>query len=253
MRSGKRRLISVFLSNRNSLTGVGSGVILMFCAFITFHFFAPIFISKIPIQPNIGEASIIIPAGGVDTTVNSLRDAGFKKTHAFSYDEAITANSEFTTYHNEKGSYGKKTKQEINTTYILFTGLELFKVPQNLPHLPQKPMVIGYTFAQCYDHGFGLLLPTQLEYSMITKDAYERFLDFSYNNLHDKMHPSDAFRVFTDFHSLHLLMMPCDPKIKVMPKWENIPVIEYESRQMIEPWDSIPKIPEVWRIKERTM
>ena len=211
---------------------------------------APIFLPKKPTQPYVKEISVVIPSGGVQSTVASLRNSGFKKVHAISYDKSPFTGTDFTTYKQIQGNFGVDIDNYVNSTFVLYAGLDSFHVPPNLPKLPNKPMVIGYTFSQCSDGGFALLLPTGLEYSLISAESMRRFNYFSFHVLHGQLPPSEAFRAFAEFHSLHLLVLPCGKSGSKLPKWESLEVLEYESSVQRKPWGAIPKIPEVWRIRD---
>ncbi|OHT02071.1 hypothetical protein TRFO_07244 [Tritrichomonas foetus] len=238
------------INHRTLLAGPFTPFFLIFIALITFNVIAPIFIPKTPKQPNIKDITAIIPNGGIKYAVSSLRTSGFRNVHAISYDINIHSDPFFKSYNSVDGAYGGDVSNLVNTSFVLYTGFSEFKVPMNLPSLPKKPMVIGYSFSQCYENGFALLLPYQLEGSMITFEAMNRFNDFSQNTLKHQTSQSEAFRIFADFHSLHLLLLPCNKKIKMLPKWETIEVVENETDFQVKPWDSIPKIEEVWRIRD---
>ncbi|KAH0791179.1 hypothetical protein GPJ56_004799 [Histomonas meleagridis] len=227
-----------------------SSLIYLIIALITIKIIAPIFLPKKPNQPYIKEITVVIPSGGVQSTAASLRNAGFKKIYAISYDKTQFSNTDFTSYKQIQGNFGGNIENYVNSTFVLFSGIESFHVPLNLPKLPNKPMLIGYTFSQCSENGFSLLLPTSLEYSMITSESMRRFNDFSNNVLHNQFSHEEAFRVFTEFHSLHLLVMPCQKSASKLPKWETLEVIESENNAPRKPWGNIPKIPEVWRIRD---
>jgi hypothetical protein len=46
------------------------------------------------------------------------------------------------------------------------------------------------------------------------------------------------------------LVMPCGNNRRFLPKWESLEVLEYEHTERLEPWDSIPTIEEVWKIRD---
>ena len=236
--------------NRNLLSGPGSLIFFVLICFITIKFIAPIFIPVIPNQTYIKDITVIIPDGGVDNAVNSLQKSGFRNIYAISHDTKIKANSFFTSFQTVSISYGSDSSDLIQTDFVLYAGLKPFKIPINIPRLPDKPMVIGYAFNQCHDENFALLLPYQLEYSLITKEAMIRFNEFLQTSSMHQISRSEAFRIFADFHSLHLILMPCNEKIKALPKWETLEVIENETDFDLKPLDNIPKINEVWKIRD---
>lgn len=248
--SKKKQLIQTLLNYRNVLDGVSGAFILVLADLFTIVILGRIFIPKIPGQPHVRDITVVIPPNSVDISANAIRAAGFRRAHAISYDSQIHGHPAFSSFRQAHGSYGDDVGSMINTTFILFGGSESFKVPQNLPSLPNRVMVIGYSFQQCYENGFALLLPTQLEYSMITRDAMKRFAEFSNTVLRKKFTPSEAFRAFCDFHSLHLLVMPCGKSKQMLPKWEQIDVLEYENPNPPQAWDTIEKIEEVWKIRK---
>ena len=231
-------------------SSLGNGFFLLLTGLVTLKIIAPIFIPKIPRQPNIKEVTVIIPNGGVETAVKSLSTSGFRKINAISYDMDIKSHDFFNLYTSVSGAFGGDVSSFVETDFILYMGFNNISIPRNLPKLPEKPMVIGYTFSQCYDNGFALLLPYQLEESMITKEAMLRFIDFSQNVLKHQTLQSEAFRIFADFHSLHLLVLPCNKPIKFLPKWETIDTIENSTEYSLKQWDSFPKLKEVWMIRD---
>ena len=246
MKSAKKRLASLFLSRRGGYRAVLLllGVVLFGCVAAS-----AFFLRGSATQRNVRDITVVLPPDSVDVVANSVQEAGFREIHAISYDPLVSAHSGFTSFRKAHGNFGDDVSSMSNTTFILFGGPETFRVPKNLPALPQRPMVIGYSFAECHENGFALLMPTQLEYSMITRDALHRFVDFSTTTLKHTMGASEAFRAFCDFHSLHLLIMPCGKVGSTLPKWETIEVVEYENPHPPKPWGNIEKIDEVWKIK----
>lgn len=235
---------------RNLLSGPGSVLLFLVISILTIKFIAPIFIPFIPKQINIKDITVIIPNGGLEATINSLKNSGFRNIHAISHDANVKANNFFTSFLTVSSAYGSDVSDHVKTDFILYSGTRSFNVPSNIPNLPNKPMVIGYTFCQCRNSNFALLLPYQLEYSLITKESMIRFNEFSRSLLEHKVSQSESFRIFADFHSLHLILMPCDHTFKALPKWETMEVIENESDFTLRTLDSIPKINEVWKIRE---
>ena len=235
---------------RNFLSGPGSILIFFLICFITVKGIAPIFIPTIPNQTNIKDITVIIPNGGIDAVISSLQNSGFRNIYAISHEDVSKTNNFFTSFQTASNAYNDDISNLVKTDFVLYAGLKPFKVPINIPSLPNKPMVIGYAFNQCHESNFALLLPYQLEYSLITKEAMERFNEFSRSLSMQQVSPSESFRIFADFHSLHLMLMPCDQKKKMIPKWETLEVIENETDFNLRPLDSIPKINEVWKIRE---
>jgi hypothetical protein len=246
---GRRPLISRLLNHGGILSGAGAGFVLIIIAVITFTIIGPIFIPKIPPQPYVKDITVVIPNGGVMTAVNAIRTSGFRKVFALSYDENILSHSAFTSYKRLEGNLGDDITDLINTTFVLFGSTETFAVAQAIPMVPDQPSVIGHTFSQCSENGFALLLPVQIELALITKDALSRFQAFSRDVLKGNVPWPQRFRAFCDFHSLHLLLMPCRRRIGVLPKWETLDVIEYENEAPPPPWGTIPKIDEIWAIR----
>jgi len=250
MRATKKKLISYLLYYQNSFYGAGGGLMLVIIAFLTFQFVSPIFIPKIPYQPIIKEITAIIPEKGVDNAVLSLASSGIRRIFALSYDNTVSGHSQFAGFRKISDSDRKNIMSMINTSYVLIHGASRFAIPSNIPNYPNKPMVIGYTFSRCYEKGFALLLPDRIEGSLITKEAYQRFIEFSQTKLTSDYTEDEAFRIFSDFHSLHLFMLPCSKPIKNLPSWESIEVIESDEIYTNKPWDNLPRIPEVWRVAE---
>jgi hypothetical protein len=114
---------------------------------------------------------------------------------------------------------------------------------------PDRATVIGYAFSQCNENKFALLLPVQIEFALITKEAVARFEAFSRDVLKEKVPPSEKFRAFCDFHSLHLLLLPCRKRVGLVPKWETLDVIEYENETPPRAWGTIPKVEEIWAVR----
>ena len=252
MKCSQKHLMSYLMSRRSAVCGFGSPIILLLNGVLVIFIIAPIFIPKVPRQPNVKDITVVIPPHSIDSMVTSLKESGFRKIHAISYDDPApddSRNSIFSSFRQAHGSFGDDVSSISNTSFILFGGSDVFKVPMNLPSLPNRVMVIGYSFAECHEGGFALLMPTQLEYSMITMEAMQRFTDFSSGVLKGLMSASEAFRTFCDFHSLHLLIMPCGSCSPVLPKWETIEVVEYENANPPVPWGHIEKIEEIWKIK----
>lgn len=235
---------------RNFFYGPGSLLIFILICLITIKFIAPIFILLIPKQTNIKDITVIIPNDGTNNAINSLQNAGFRNIYAISHDTKIKSNTFFKSFQTVSTPYGSDSSDIVQTDFVLYSGLKPFKIPENLPNLPDKPMVIGYVFGQCHKDNFALLLPYQLEYSLITKETMTRFNEFSKSLSMHKISQSEAFRIFADFHSLHLILMPCNEKIKIIPKWETLEVIENETDFNLITLDNIPKISEVWKIRE---
>jgi hypothetical protein len=77
-----------------------------------------------------------------------------------------------------KGNFGDDITDLINTTFVLFGGTDTSTVSQTIPALPDKPMVIGYSFSQCYEKRSALSLLIQIEYALITKEALKLFSSF---------------------------------------------------------------------------
>ena len=166
---------------------------------LTIHLIGPIFIPNNS-QPNIKNVTVIIPSGGIQSTINSLKTSGFGYIDAISYDKSMLNCKEFNSFKLVQGNFGSGIENYVKTSFVLYSGVESFNVPEYLPKLPNKPTVIGYTFEQCNENGYALLLPTKLEYSLITKDAMKRFNEFMVSTLKNQMPNSEGFRVFTEFH-----------------------------------------------------
>jgi hypothetical protein len=237
------------LNHRNFLSGASGGFLFIGLAIINFTLIGPIFIPTVPRQPYVKEITIVIPHGGVETSAAAVRNAGFRKVHALSYDERFQSHSAFTSYKHVKGTFGDDLTGSVNTTFVLFGGVETFAVAPALPQLPDKPMVIGYSFGICNRRQYALLGPRQLEDSMITTSALKRFHAFS-ETLKGSFSKNEAFRIFCDLHSLRLVMMPCRKRSARLPKWESLDVIEHESPGPVKPWDSIPHVEEVWSVRD---
>jgi hypothetical protein len=246
----RKQLVSVFLNRQNILTGASGGFVLIVIGLFTFTILGPLFIGKSPGTSKMKDITVVIPNGGVEIAASSLKTSGFRKIYAISYDESVSSHSQFKSMRQLRGTFGGHIQHLINTSYVLFAGPESFRIPSSLPRLPDKPMVIGYSFAQCYEKGFGLLLPTQLEYSLITKEALHRFSDFGTGVLNQPRLGSAEFRTFCDFHSLHLLLMPCGKVPRSLPKWESIDVVEYPNEHPLKPWDSLPMFEEIWTVRD---
>jgi hypothetical protein len=246
----RKHFTSVLLSRQNVLSGFLGGFLYIIIGAFTVTILGPLLVGKGPRQSHLNDITLIIPNGGVDTAASSLRSSGFRRIHALSFDASVSAHSQFKTLQQIHGEFGSPPLHLINTSFVLFSGPDVFAVPPNLPALPDKPMVIGYSFAQCHEKGFGLLLPTQLEYSLVTKESLKRFHDFASGVLKKEVAGSAEFRRFCDFHSLHLLMVPCGRRLGRLPKWESIEVIEYPYEEPLEAWDSLPMFEEVWAVRD---
>jgi hypothetical protein len=245
-----KQFTSVLLSHQNILSGFVGAVLYVLIGIFTVTVLGPLLVGRGHRQSQLKDITVVIPNHGVDITVTSLRSSGFRTIHAMSFDPSITSHTQFKTLQRLHGEFGSPPANLINTSFVLFSGPEVFTVPSNLPSLPDKPMVIGYSFAQCYEKGYGLLLPTQLEYSLVSKEALKRFGDWVSNALKTDVGGSAEFRRFCDFHSLHLLVMPCGRKVGRLPKWESINVIEYPYEGPLEPWDSLPMFEEIWTVRD---
>ena len=246
MRSGRKLVSGCLLNRRIGFRGI---LLLVTAVVLSVLFASTFFMYSGSTQRHVRDITVVIPPDAVDSVANSLRDAGFRQIHAISYDPQVAEHSDFTSFRKAHGAFGDDVSSMSNTTFILFAGAGAFKVPQNLPALPQRAMVIGYSFAECHEGGYALLMPTQLEYSMITRDAMHRYADFATSTLKKSMDASEAFRTFCDFHSLHLLIMPCGTASSSLPRWDALEVVEYENPNPPKPWDNIEKIEEVWKIK----
>jgi hypothetical protein len=244
---GKKHVISLILKNRNLLLGTSSGFVLILIAILNFTFIGPLFIPAIPRQPHVKDITFIIPNDGVEIAASSIRNSGFRKIHALSYDDRAQNHQEFTSYSQIKGTFCEKIAESVNTTFVLFGSTEAFAVPAALPKLPDKPMVIGYSFVTCNEQKYALIGPIQIEGSMVTVEALKRFWEFS-ETLKGEFSKNEKFRIFCDLHSLRLLMLPCKKRTDRLPKWESLDVIEYENIGPLKPWDSIPHVEEVWSI-----
>ena len=247
MRIKKQQIFNHFHQKNFDLEDF-SGLIFLFLGLISIKIVAPIFLPKNPSQPYIKDVTVIIPNGGLQSAISSLRNSGFETVHAISYDRSPYANAEFATYRQVEGTFGSDIDGHINSSFVLYSGVDAFRVPPRLPKLPVKPMVIGYTFSECRDDGFALLAPTGLEYALLSAECVLRFTDFSARVLRHRLPPSSAFAAFAEFHSLRLLVLPCRGSASNLPKWESLEVVEHEGASARSPWGNIPKIPEVWLI-----
>jgi hypothetical protein len=146
---GKKQFISVLLNHRSFLSGARGGFLFILLAIINFTLIGPIFVPTVPRQPYVKEITIVIPDGGVETSAAAVRNAGFKKVHTLSYDQRIQSNSAFTSHKLVKGTFGDDLTASVNTTFVLFGSVDAFAVAPALPQLPDKPMVIGYSFGIC--------------------------------------------------------------------------------------------------------
>jgi hypothetical protein len=246
----RKHFTSVLLNHQNILSGfIGLFLYIIICVF-TITILGPFLFGRGQRHSLFQDVTVVIPNGGVSIAASSIRSSAFRRAHAFSFDSSIVSHSQFKTLQQIHGEFGSPPLHLINTSFILFSGPEVFAVPARLPALPDKPMVIGYSFAQCYEKGFGLLMPTQLEYSLVTKDALTRFGEFVSTVLNKGVAGSAEFRRFCDFHSLHLLIMPCGRKPGRLPKWESIDVIEYPYEGTLEAWDSLPLFEEIWAVRD---
>jgi hypothetical protein len=247
---GKKQVISLLLNHRNVLSGASGGFVLIALAIINFTIIGPIFIPTIPRQPHVKDITVVIPNGGVETVAAAVRSAGFRKVYALSYDERAQGHPAFTSYQQIKGTFGDDITRYVNTSFVLLGSIDAFVVSHALPRLPDKPMVIGYSFSTCNEHQYALVGPVQLEDSLISREALQRFHQFATTTLKGSRPKSEEFRIFCDLHSLRLLMMPCRKRTGSLPKWESLDVIEYETGFPVKPWGSLPHVEEVWSIRD---
>jgi hypothetical protein len=246
---GRKHFISLLLNHRNILSGASGGFLLIFLAVVNFVLIGPIFIPAVPRQPHVKDITVVIPNGGVDSSVAAVRSAGFRKIYALSYDERFSTHSLFTSYKQMTGTFGDDITGVVNTTFVVFGSVEAFKVATRLPELPDKPMVIGYSFATCDERRYALIGPGQLENAMVRTNDLKRFHAFA-ETLKGSFSKNEAFRIFCDLHSLRLLVMPCGKRTGRLPKWETIDVIEDDRPPITRPWDTIPHVQEVWSIRD---
>lgn len=219
---------------------------------ITIHVITPLFLPKTINQPNIKDITVLIPSNSFNFAVDSLKTSGFRHIHAIVYQNESTTIDFFKTITKVPSIFDDSVINSITTNYVLWFSQTTFKIPPIIPKMPDKPMVIGYTFKQCYDAGFALLLPYEIDNSLMTKDSLLRFYEFWTSSLKKQVDSfSEAFHLFADFHSFHLIMMPCYNQLeRKLPQWESIPVVENETDFPLHPWDSIKKIDEVWKIRD---
>lgn len=230
-RSKKISTIIAFLFIMISISSLG---------FITFK--------KSSTQQNyLKEISVVIFNNAEEAAEDSLKDTGIKKIHAI-YLDAHPSSSHFATVKSKTGGIDRKILDMINTSFVLFSGQERYHIPSNIPKLPKKHMVVGYIFSQCYKDGFALKLPDRIDGCAITKQTLKRFIDFSLQTLGNGYDESEGFRIFMEFHSLHLLMFPCGYKTGSLQAWEDISVVDNEIETELKPWGKLEKIPEVWKI-----
>jgi hypothetical protein len=244
---GRKQVISLLLHHRNVLTGASGALLLVVLAVINFTVISPLFIPAVARQPHVADLTVVIPSGGVEAMAAAVRGAGFRQVHALSYDERVQRHPAFASYRQARGAFGGDVAALANTTFVLFGGTEPFAVPPVLPRLPDRPMVIGYSFATCHERDYALVGPVGLAGAMVHAPALRRFHAFA-GTLKGSFTNSEAFRIFCDLHSLRLLMMPCRRRRGRLPKWEAMEVVEYESPEPMRPWDSIPHVEEVWSL-----
>ena len=243
-----RKQYNKLLTHSNSfLNGPGGGIILCLSAFFTFFVLSPIFIPKIPKQPNIKDITLIITNNSADY-MNALKNSGFRNIHVISTESIPHAENLFTSVKLEQNINLYSLKDSISTSYVLLSGKGFQNIPSNLPIFPPKTQLIGYSFSKCYERGYAVELPDTIDGALLSKTAFNRFVNFLFS--HQFKNIDDAFRVFCDFHSLHLLLFPCGKPIRFLPKWEKIEVIESDKPFPKTQLDSIPLIPEVWRIQD---
>lgn len=193
------------------------------------------------------KVTFYIPANAGPASIASLARSGMKATKIVSFDQRKNL-----IYRRDveypSGDFNRIVFEHPSTNFVLIGGPEEFSIPASLPPLPKKPQVIGFTFSDCAPGRYALLLPTTLNYSLLTKQGFQRFTQFASSTLYNKYSANEAFRLFCDFHSLHLLMPPCNRSAAVIGKWEDIPVIEYENPNPPKAWSEPNLIPEVWKI-----
>lgn len=230
----------------NLLSGPGGAIVLFLVDIITILIIAPFFIPAIPKQQNIKDLTFIITNSSAEYSI-SIKNSGFRTINVISPENIIDSNN-FTSIKVKPTNSLASFKNSITTPYVLISGKGFKNIPTNIPSLPQKNMLIGFNIAKCYERGFAAELPENMDGALITKDAFNRFIDFS--SSHHFSSDSEAFRVFCDFHSLHLLRFPCNKQVKSFPKWEKIDSIESSSEYPITQLNNIPLIPEVWQIQD---
>lgn len=199
-------------------------------------------------QKYIRDITVSIKSKETSNIIDILKRSGFRRIHAIFFDSAIN-NKIFDTVKKKAGRIDESFVSMINTSYVLFSSSKVFDIPF-LPKLPDKQMVIGYSFEQCYNAGFALLLPDKLDGLLVKKSALKRFAEFMKDTLDSSYSDDESFRIFTDLHSLRVVVFPCNGFKLEFPKWESFDVIENNNTSPFRPWGHISKIPEVWKVYE---
>lgn len=194
----------------------------------------------------IKEITVIVNSAQYSPTTTAIMKSGFKKVHLITTEKVTETSLLYNTIRSMSGPISNLVNV-INTTYILFGHNLSFYVPPSYPKLPNKPQLIGYSFDTCNRGKYTVNLPNMLGGSIITKEAFVRFIEFYKDTLHSKYDYDQAFQIFTDLHTLRLLKLPCGKPVP-LPKWELIEPVD-EPRGQVEPWGEMELIPEVWLIK----
>ena len=243
MRHTLSRLIPRFRLSRTPVM-FSMVLIVLSILFISFKFFVLDSISP-------KSAVVITTKKTYEATKQSLRISDIKKNNIIMIDSNFPTNESklFSSSIVTVAGHIFDIMTISNSSFLLFGSTNIFKIPKKLYVLPKKNQVIGYTFAQCRVGNYALLLPDSLNGVMITKEAFTRFVNFNRDTLNGDYTDDEAFRIFTDLHSLRLLILPCSGN-KPIPPWEQIDVIENDAGSFPKPWGTIDKIPEVWRITD---
>lgn len=248
----KKRLLSMIRHDKAKLMCAFRTLILAFASYIFYIFVSPYFSPRIATKSHVKDVIAITTKDTIEATTNSLKNNEFKNTKII----LISNNSKTSGKHFFNTNMQKVNGEDYdllsisNSSFVLFGSSKVFKVPKRLPALPKKNQVIGFTFGQCRPNNYALYIPDSLEACLLTKEALIRFIDFNKETLKGEYEDDEAFRIFTDLHSLRVLMLPCGDSSKPLPPWDAIEVIENENKEPFKPWGKMEKIPEVWRVTE---